>query len=102
MKNNNKPANTTIVLKKTLRDDLMGIKYKYKLEDLNQVIQLLYIIRDEDQLQDQLTEKDKELLLVGVNHKSELGEIWMKNQNKKEYQNNGNTKQYCAWRSYEL
>lgn len=75
MKNNNKPDNTTIVLKKTLRDDLMGIKYKYKLEDLNQVIQLLYIIRDEDQLQDQLTEKDKELLLVGVNHKSELGEI---------------------------
>jgi len=75
MKNNNKPANTTIVLKKTLRDSLMAIKYKYKLEDLNQVIQLLYIIRDEDQLQDQLTEKDKELLLVGVNHKSELGEI---------------------------
>ena len=38
---------TTIVIDKSLRDNLMKIKYKYDISNLNQVIQFIYNIRDE-------------------------------------------------------
>ena len=39
--------NTTLVLKKTLRDKLMQLKYKFNLDDLNQTLQLIYDSRNE-------------------------------------------------------
>ena len=49
--NNNKPENTTIKLPKILRDKLAELKFKYHINDLYQVIQLLYNVVDLEQFE---------------------------------------------------
>ena len=53
-KNTNKEENTTIKLPKVLRDKLAELKFKYHIDELYQVIQLLYNVSDLTQLDSQL------------------------------------------------
>ena len=50
----NKKENTTLKLPKALRDDLSGLKYKYHMDELYQVIQLLLNIKDDSAFEKQI------------------------------------------------
>jgi len=56
----NKKENTTIKLPKKLRDNLSELKYKYHMDELYQVIQLLLNIKDDSAFEEQVNlEKQK-------------------------------------------
>ena len=50
--NTNKPENTTMKLPKILRDQLNVIKYQCHLDEIHQVVQLLYNVIDLEQLEE--------------------------------------------------
>jgi len=64
---NNKPENTTLKLPKELRDSLAELKFKFHLDELHQVVQLLYNIVDLEDLE--------ELLHSGINAGEQTKEV---------------------------
>ena len=59
-KNKMTNKNTTMKMPKELRDDLAVLKFKYHMDELYQVVQLLYNIKDDSVFKEQVKEINNE------------------------------------------